>query len=66
MPIKNDAIEQGLFSNGVKWLTSTCKANDRPYVPSHFQLLQYCTSIDHKKCPFYLSLHEYKEIAFVT
>jgi len=33
---------------------SSCKALDKPYVPSLFELGEYCKTIDHRKCPFYL------------
>ena len=33
---------------------SSCKALDKPYVPSLFELMEYCKTIDHRKCPFYL------------
>jgi hypothetical protein len=33
---------------------SSCKALDKPYVPSLFELVEYCRTIDHRKCPFYL------------
>jgi hypothetical protein len=33
---------------------SACSALDKPYVPSLFELVEYCKTIDHKKCPFYL------------
>ena len=33
---------------------SSCSALDKPYVPSLFELMEYCKTIDHRKCPFYL------------
>jgi hypothetical protein len=33
---------------------SCCRASERPYVPSLFELLEYCRTRDHRKCPFYL------------
>lgn len=33
---------------------SACSALDRPYVPSLFELVEYCKTVDHKKCPLYL------------
>ncbi len=33
---------------------SCCKASERPYVPSLFELVEYCRKRDHRKCPFYL------------
>jgi len=35
-----------------KWLIYTCQAGEDPYVPSLFQLEEYCKSKQHKKCPF--------------
>jgi hypothetical protein len=31
----------------------TCKANANVYVPSSFEMQEYCGSIRHKVCPFY-------------
>lgn len=31
-----------------------CKALNKVYVPSLFQLVEYCSSRDYRKCPFYL------------
>jgi hypothetical protein len=38
----------------VKERVLSCKALERPYVPSHFQLAEYCRSSESRKCPFYL------------
>lgn len=38
----------------IKWVISSCKAVDRPYVPSLFELEEYCRTRSHRKCPFYL------------
>lgn len=38
----------------IKWVISSCKALDRPYVPSLFELEEYCRTRGHRKCPFYL------------
>jgi hypothetical protein len=38
----------------LKWSISSCKALDKPYVPSLFELEEYCRTKDHRKCPFYL------------
>jgi hypothetical protein len=40
-----------LIANGS---ISACSALDRPYVPSLFELGEYCKTVDHKKCPLYL------------
>ena len=39
----------------IKWLTFTCKANEKPYFPSSFQLDEYCKRKLHSRCPFYAS-----------
>ncbi|MEW6109570.1 MAG: hypothetical protein AB1632_10450 [Nitrospirota bacterium] len=39
-----------------KWVVSSCKACDKPYAPSLFELQEYCRSISHTKCPFYLMI----------
>jgi len=33
---------------------ASCYALEKPYVPSMFELAEYCKTIDHRKCPFYL------------
>ncbi len=38
----------------MKWVAPSCKALDRPYFPSLFELEEYCKTKDHRKCPFYL------------
>jgi hypothetical protein len=38
----------------IKWVTFACKAEDKLYFPSHFQLHEYCKTKEHKKCPFYI------------
>jgi len=38
----------------MKWVAPFCKALDRPYVPSQFELEEYCKTKEHRKCPFYL------------
>ncbi|MDA8077301.1 MAG: hypothetical protein M0Z79_00020 [Nitrospiraceae bacterium] len=35
-------------------LLPSCKALDRPYVPSLFELDEYCCAKAHRKCPLYL------------
>jgi hypothetical protein len=37
----------------IKWLTFACKAKEKMYFPSSFQLEEYCKRNSHKKCPFY-------------
>jgi hypothetical protein len=31
-----------------------CSALDKPYVPSLFELAEYCKTTDYRRCPFYL------------
>lgn len=38
----------------IKWVVSSCKALDKTYVPSLFELVEYCRTQEHRKCPFYL------------
>ncbi len=38
----------------VDWVILLCKAGERPYVPSLFELEEYCNTENHKKCPFIL------------
>ena len=38
----------------LKWSISSCKALGKPYVPSLFELEEYCRTKEHRKCPFYL------------
>jgi hypothetical protein len=38
----------------IKWVTFACKASEKLYFPSHFQLQEYCKKKGYKKCPFYL------------
>ncbi|HEB75445.1 MAG TPA: hypothetical protein ENJ04_03740 [Nitrospirae bacterium] len=40
-----------------EWMASPCRAGDTPYVPSGFQLTEYCRSTDHRKCPFFSDRH---------
>ena len=37
-----------------QWRVSACRANNELYVPSVFQLQEYCKTKWHKKCPFYV------------
>ncbi len=36
---------------------SHCNADASPYIPTMFELREYCRKPEHKKCPFYLNLH---------
>ncbi len=50
----------------IKWLTFACKANDKIYFPSYFQLQEYCKCEGYKKCPFHLKIHdEYLEEGYL-
>jgi hypothetical protein len=40
----------------IKLPFSTCIACEKPYLPSIFQLHEYCKGKYHKKCPFFLKL----------
>ncbi|MHB8883333.1 MAG: hypothetical protein ACYC69_17720 [Thermodesulfovibrionales bacterium] len=33
---------------------AACKATGKPYVPSLFELDEYCRTHSHSRCPFYL------------
>mgnify|MGYP001567648936 FL=1 len=37
----------------VDWVILLCKAGERPYVPSLFELKECCKSEEHRRCPFY-------------
>jgi hypothetical protein len=36
----------------IKLLTFACKAKEKFYFPSTFQVEEYCKRKEHKKCPF--------------
>lgn len=36
----------------------SCKADDSPYVPSLFELEEYCKGIEHEKCPLYRDIYQ--------
>jgi hypothetical protein len=38
----------------MKWVRASCKAFERPYEPSLFELEEYCRKKDHRRCPLYL------------
>lgn len=38
----------------VKGKNVVCRALEKAYIPSLFQLVEYCRSGDYRKCPFYL------------
>lgn len=41
----------------------SCKAGDRTYVPSLFELCEYCRTARHFRCPFYLGIQPMREVA---
>ncbi len=41
----------------LKWTISSCKANKKPYIPSIFELDEYCTGDGHERCPLYMELN---------
>jgi len=45
----------------IKWLTFSCKASEKLYFPSPFQLQEYCKTKSHKKCPFLMQIAMEKE-----
>lgn len=45
----------------VDWVILLCKAGEIPYVPSLFELEEYCKTESHKKCPF---IKEYSYAGF--
>jgi len=42
----------------VSLVVCSCKAGDRPYVPSLFELDEYCRTARHSRCPFYLGIQQ--------
>lgn len=42
------------------------KGGTGPYLPSVFQLREYCTSREHKKCPLYFSASQGRGIDGLT
>lgn len=48
-----------------RWFVATCKIEEMNmiYVPSAFQLQEYCKTKGHKKCPFFIkNLSENEEM----
>ena len=39
-----------------KWTVSSCRANKKPYVPSIYELEEYCNDEGHERCPLYKEL----------
>jgi hypothetical protein len=48
----------------LNWTVSSCVADDKPYVPSLFELQQYCTDKGHDRCPLYVGLAREGQDAF--
>ena len=44
-----------------KWIIAECKAMDRPYVPSLFELEEYCRNQKYKRCPFFVNIFGAKQ-----
>jgi hypothetical protein len=45
----------------INWLRAVCKASDKLYTPTAFQINEYCKSVSHPRCPFYLTKKEIEE-----
>lgn len=37
----------------MKWVISSCRGHERPYVPSLLELEEYCNGKQHEKCPVF-------------
>lgn len=40
----------------LNWTVSSCKADDKPYIPSVYELQEYCTVGAHERCPLYVDV----------
>jgi hypothetical protein len=49
----------------IKWLSFACKAQEKLYFPSPFQIQEYCKRKYHKRCPFYSDNAHAEEIEHV-
>ena len=38
----------------LNWTVSYCRADDKPYIPSIYELQEYCTIGAHERCPLYI------------
>ena len=36
---------------------ASCNADGEPYIPSSFEIRNYCKKHEHKKCPFFVDLN---------
>ena len=43
------------------WTVSSCKADKKPYVPSIYELQEYCTVREHQRCPLYVDVDRDEE-----
>lgn len=41
-----------------------CSACEKPYLPSPFELEEYCRRFEHRKCPFYSGFAKYARTCF--
>ncbi len=41
-----------------KWTVASCRADKKPYVPSIYELEEYCSDERHKGCPLYRELND--------
>ncbi len=37
-----------------RWTVAACRIDEKLYVPSVFQLEEYCRTREHRKCPFFV------------
>lgn len=37
----------------MKWVISSCRGHERPYVPSLLELEEYCNGKKHEQCPVF-------------
>lgn len=40
-----------------RWSVAACRIDEKVYVPSVFQLEEYCKKREHKKCPFFVKYY---------
>ncbi len=39
-----------------RWTVSSCRADKKPYVPSIYELEEYCSDERHERCPLFREL----------
>ncbi len=49
----------------VCWVIASCKAGDKPYVPSIFELDEYCNGLHHAKCPLYRRVDSHESVPII-